>query len=88
MASGKPIVATHIDGTPELVMHEQTGLLVPPGDPSRIAEAVNRLLGNKNLCTEFGKAGKQRVHELFGIERMISETEALYQKFVDERKLS
>lgn len=88
MASGKPIVATDVAGNPELVIHGQTGLLIPPGNPARLAEAIIQLLGNRSLCIQFGNAGKQRVNTLFRMDQTIFQSEALYQKLIHEGKLS
>jgi glycosyltransferase involved in cell wall biosynthesis len=88
MAAGKPIVATQIAGNSELVVYEETGLLVPSEDPNALADAINRLLGDPKLRDRMGRAGKQRVATLFQMERMIQQTEALYQKLVTDVKLS
>jgi glycosyltransferase involved in cell wall biosynthesis len=60
MAVGKPVVAARAGGLPEIVEHEVTGLLVPPGDPSACAAAVMRLLADPALRARLGAAG--RVH--------------------------
>ena len=44
LAAGRPMVATEVDGTPEVVIHEKTGLLVPPANPTALAAAIERLL--------------------------------------------
>ena len=84
MAAGKPIVATQVAGNPELVVHEETGLLVPPGNPNALAAAIIRLLQDRVLRERLGKAGKQRVAMLFRMESMISQTETCYQTLVAE----
>jgi glycosyltransferase involved in cell wall biosynthesis len=78
MAVGNPIVATDIGGNPELVVQEQTGILVPPENPTRLAEAIIRLLGDRELQIRMGNAGRRRVESLFRFERMIQQTEAFY----------
>jgi glycosyltransferase involved in cell wall biosynthesis len=60
MASGLPVVATSVGGTPELVVDGETGLLVPPGDPAALADAVERLLTDRQLADAFGRAGRAR----------------------------
>ena len=79
MAAGKPIVATEVGGTPELIIHEQTGLLVPPSDPDRLAEAMIRLLGDKVLRDQLGNAARKRAARLFSMEQMILHLENLYE---------
>jgi glycosyltransferase involved in cell wall biosynthesis len=78
MAMQKPLVAANAGGTPEVVQDGITGLLVKPGDPSDMAKCVKRLLDDKNLAEQYGKAGRKRVEEMFTIERNIKETEGVY----------
>ena len=52
-----PVVATAIEGNPELVRHEATGLLVPPRDPSALAEAILRLIADPVLARSLVQAG-------------------------------
>ena len=80
MAAGKAIIATNIDGTPELVRHEETGLLIPPGDPAQLAAAVLRLLHDPALRRQIGKAAQERARTLFHVDKMIRQTEALYER--------
>jgi glycosyltransferase involved in cell wall biosynthesis len=65
MAVGKPVVAARAGGLPEIVEHEVTGLLVPPGDPSACAAAVLRLLADPALRARLGTAGRRRAEERF-----------------------
>lgn len=64
-AAGVPVVATSVGGTPEVIADGTTGILVPPGQPSAIAEKVNELLRDAPLRTRFGTAGQKRMRELF-----------------------
>lgn len=61
MASGTPVVASRLGGIPELVEHEQTGLLVTPGDPAGLAEALERLHASPELRRRLAEAGRARV---------------------------
>jgi glycosyltransferase involved in cell wall biosynthesis len=78
LASGRAMVASAVDGTPEVVIHEKTGLTVPPGDASKLASAILRLLRDPGLRTQLGSAGRSRVETHFNLARQIRETEALY----------
>jgi len=82
MAAGKPLVVTNVGGNPEAVIHEETGLLVPPRDEKALAQAIIRLLKNPEEAQRFGQAARQRVKEHFSIERMVQEMEALYEELV------
>jgi glycosyltransferase involved in cell wall biosynthesis len=72
MAAGLPIVATAVGGSPEAVVHGQTGLLVPPADPAALARAVCDVLGDDELRRRMGVAARQRAEELYDA-RVIAE---------------
>lgn len=83
MAAGLPVVNTNLDsGVPFVSLHEQTGLTVPPADPDRLAEALNRLLDNQDLRKSFGIAARARAREEFSVDRMITRILALYDTVV------
>ena len=69
MARGRPVVATAVGGTPELVVDGETGLLVPPRDPERSPAALRRLLDDAELRRRLGEAGRRRVAERFSSTR-------------------
>ena len=79
MAARLPVVATTVGGTPELVVDGETGLLVPPNDPRALAEALLALLRSPETARRLGAAGRRRVEEHFTVERMVTETEAVYE---------
>ena len=83
MAAGVPVVATRVGGNPEVIEHGVTGFLVPPRDSASLAEAIRRLLDDKDLAASFGQAGMQRVARLFSIERSVRETEYLYERLLE-----
>jgi phosphatidylinositol alpha-1,6-mannosyltransferase len=65
MAGGLPVVATAVGGVPEMVVHGETGLLIPPNDPQALAEAINSLLDDPERMEAMGAKGRQRVMERF-----------------------
>jgi glycosyltransferase involved in cell wall biosynthesis len=67
MMSGLPVVASGLSGIPELVVHEGTGFLVPPGDPWSLADRLECLADAPALRAELGKAGRDRVAEAFDL---------------------
>ncbi len=77
MLAGRPLVATHTGGLPDLVAHEETGLLVPPGDAGALAAALARLLADPALRQRMGAAGCERVRA-FQAHAVIPQIEALY----------
>ncbi len=78
MSHGLPVVATAVDGIPELVEEGVTGLLVPHADGSALAEALGRLLDDRELAERMGANGRQRVLEGFGVERFAERLRSLY----------
>jgi glycosyltransferase involved in cell wall biosynthesis len=85
MAAGLPIVATAVGGVPEVVVDGATGLLVPPGDPSALAEAITRLLRDPDLRRTMGQAGRARVERRFSINETVRLTEELYATLLEEK---
>jgi glycosyltransferase involved in cell wall biosynthesis len=77
MATGLPVIATAVGGTPEVVVAGATGLLVSPGDPALLAAAIRCLIDNPALRRVMGAAGRARIEERFSVQRMISATESL-----------
>src|SRR5216117_4094755 len=67
MAAGLPVVATAIGGIPEMVIQNETGFLVPPGDAVTLASAIGRLSDDIGLARRLGARGFQRAKELFSI---------------------
>ncbi len=84
MAAGKPVVATNVGGNLEAIIEGETGFLVPPKNPEALAEAIIKLLENKSLAHRMGMAGKERVKQHFPLEKMIRETESLYDSLLEK----
>jgi glycosyltransferase involved in cell wall biosynthesis len=79
MARGLPVVATRVGGNPEVVADGDTGVLVPPGKPEVLAEAVLRVWRDPGRGRELGLAGRRRVEANFEVRGMVSRYEALYE---------
>lgn len=88
MAMKKPVVVTNVSGNPEVVIDNITGILVPPKEPILLAEAILRLLRDKDLSLKLGEAGYQRGKEKFGKEQMIANTAMIYDELLKEKHLS
>jgi glycosyltransferase involved in cell wall biosynthesis len=78
MATGLPVVATRVGGTPALVDDHRTGLLVPPDNPQALAQAILRLLLTPTLATKMGAEGRARALAEFGIDRMVERIDTFY----------
>lgn len=85
MYAGLPIVTTAVNGVTELVFQEETGLLVPPGDPQTLAAAIDRLASDPELAKRLGSNARQRVEELMDSRRMVRSIEELYERFIARR---
>ncbi len=72
MASARPVVSTCLAGIPELVVDGQTGMLVPPGDSTALAQALEQLLCDPELRLRFGHAGRARIEQHFRIEQTVA----------------
>jgi glycosyltransferase involved in cell wall biosynthesis len=77
-AARVPVVGTDIDGTRDLVLHEQTGLLVPPRNPSLLAQAINRILNCRELAARLATAGRKMIDDRFSAEQVARQYEFLY----------
>jgi len=78
MAAGAPTVATRVGGTPEALVNNVTGLLVPPGHSPALAAAIGRLLDDRRLAAGLGQAARQLIADRFSVDRMVRSTEQLY----------
>jgi glycosyltransferase involved in cell wall biosynthesis len=87
MACAVPIVATTGGALPEVVGRDgETGLLVPPADPSALAAALGRVLDDPELRERIGAAGRQRVLERFTWRRTAEGTMEHYRALLDEHE--
>lgn len=80
MARGLPVVATQAGGVPEIVVHGETGYLVPPRQPEAMAAAIVKLLADPLRRMQMGESGKARARSLFDRRTMVREYEALYER--------
>jgi glycogen synthase len=78
MAMGRPVIATRVGGTPELVVDGKTGLLVERADPPGLARALERLLGDAELRVSLGAAAMRHVDERSGRGSSVDQLLALY----------
>lgn len=82
----KPVISFDIDGAPEVVLPDQTGLLVPLNDIQGLAEAMVRLAGDAAMRDRMGRAGREWCLRRFDHERMVDDIESLYKKLADRRR--
>jgi glycosyltransferase involved in cell wall biosynthesis len=82
MAMALPVVTTDVAGTKELVLHEQTGFVLPQGDVAGLAQAMTTLAGNAPLRQAMGLAGRKRVEQEFSFTGRLQRIEVLYGEIV------
>jgi glycosyltransferase involved in cell wall biosynthesis len=85
MACGLPVASTNVDGIPEAVVDEVSGLLVPPQEPTALGTAIERLVADPELRGRLGAAGRERVGVEFTLERMIARVAGAYRELAGPR---
>ncbi len=80
MAMGLPVVGTDIGGVPEAILPSGAGVVVPPGDSIAIANEIKELLGNPPRRALMGSSGKIYVKEHHSLNKMLDETERIYEE--------
>ncbi|MFP7754061.1 glycosyltransferase [Thermodesulfobacteriota bacterium B35] len=83
MALGKPVIATDCGGNRELVVEGKTGYLLHNGDHKALTERLNNFLNRPNIAKEFGRAGAERLCEIFTLERMTYDYLELYHQLLE-----
>lgn len=81
-AMGRPVVATNVSGTPEVVLDGESGLLVEPRDVAALGDALVRVLSDRALACRMGQRGREHVRAEFSLERQVRLTEAVYREAV------
>jgi glycosyltransferase involved in cell wall biosynthesis len=84
-AAGKPILASKIGGLPDIVAHEETGLLVAPGDRSALRDALQRLIADPELRSRLGEGAARRAR-IFSPEAVVPQFEAAYEDAIEARR--
>ncbi len=84
MAAGKPVIGTTVGGIPEIIEDGVTGLLVPPGSPDNLAQAIIKVLQDLDLARRLGAAGRQRAKTRFSPKRYVAEVQKIYEELVGE----
>lgn len=88
MAAGVPVVATNVGGVPEVITHEQTGLIVPPADHEALADGIIRILRNPTIAASFGAKAKDFIMGRHSSGAMLDRIENLYMELLGRKKVS
>jgi glycosyltransferase involved in cell wall biosynthesis len=78
MAAGTPCIATRVSSIPEIVDHDENGILISPGDKDELLNALREVVCSPEILRRLGDAGQQKVREIFSEERMIAHYEQLF----------
>ena len=79
MAMARPIVATDINGIREELIHDKTGLLVPPADPKGLGDAILKILDDQNGAERMGKEARKDAERMFDLKITLANVEKLYE---------
>jgi glycosyltransferase involved in cell wall biosynthesis len=82
MSQQVPIIASRVSAIPEIVVHGETGLLVPPKGVDDLAAALRQLLADAALCQHMGLLGRNRLEQTFAAGHMVQATAALYHQLL------
>jgi len=82
----RPIVATRVGGLPEIVLHGETGLLVPPGESEPVAKAITDLLDHPDSAVRMGRAARRWVEQRFQWDAYVEAYDALCRTLVGKRE--
>jgi glycosyltransferase involved in cell wall biosynthesis len=84
-ACGRPVIASNVGGVPEVVLDGTTGILVPPKDPHKLAEAIINLAQDARAREKMGKAGYEFVKQRYSWERSLDMMGDLYERLINEK---
>jgi len=82
LAMGRAIVATNVGGIPEIIEDGKMGILVPAGDSKVLADAIERLIVDRELREKVGENGYKRFKEEFTVEKMVEKTNEIYKSLI------
>lgn len=81
-AAERPIVATDVGGIPDIISHGKSGLLVPPGNPQALAQAVLQMYRDRAFARQCATAARAHVERVFGEQALVEKTERVYQEWL------
>lgn len=85
MAAGVPVVATKVGGVPEVVIHEETGILIEPGDSESLSKGIIRVLKDPLLREHMVSKAREIIKSRYTIDHMLDKTESLYRELLSRK---
>ena len=85
MAAGLPVISTAIGGIPEMVVQNETGILVPAGDAAALADAMEKVIVDLSFARHLGENGYRRACELFAIDKNVQSLIGLFEEVVNSK---
>ena len=85
MVHERPVIASNVGGIPDVVQHEHTGLLVPPGDVDALAGAMRSLIDDPEKARSLALAGRQHAESRFSWPHIVRELATVYERAVAQR---
>ena len=85
MATGLPVISTAIGGIPEMVIENETGILVSPGDPGALASAIEKVIVDLSFARHLGEQGQKRAGKLFSIEKNARSLIRIFAELADSK---
>jgi glycosyltransferase involved in cell wall biosynthesis len=82
MAAGKPVIATDVGATSEVVIDDETGILLQPKDVQAASDALIRLIDSSELRSRLGESGRQYVEKNYSVDKYVERLDGLYQKLI------
>ena len=87
MAAGKPVIASRIGGLPDVVVHNETGFLVEPGNSDALAQALEQIVRDEPLAKRFGMNGNERARRLFNMQHNAGRIQEIYDRILDRPEI-
>jgi glycosyltransferase involved in cell wall biosynthesis len=86
LASARPVISTRVGGVPDVVVDTVTGLTVPSGDATAVAEGMLRLLRDRELANRLAAAGRRHVYPRYDSSRLVDDVRNLYVRELNGRR--
>lgn len=84
MAMGKAVICSRVDGQRDVLEHGVNGLLVPPGDPRALRQAIEHLWSRPDECARMGAAGRARIERFHSLDRFVADVRSAVEAAVEE----